>query len=176
MSPDDIAVNLVRLNGNRLNGKRMDCERLQWEAYLLSRCGAHFELTFIYHHGGPYSLELAAGWENARDDGRIKVEEGKTRYRTPYWFAHRIEGDMERGTMDGLSPDKTHEWLTEMGNVTDLVLELAAAYVFLKEEEHYGDHTIDELKIRKPLTTREDSRIQQALRLLQALGLEQVPS
>ena len=171
MSPDDIAVNLVRLNGERI-----DCERLQWEAYLLSRCGAHFELTFIYHHGGPYSLELAAGWENARDDGRIAVKKDRTRHLTPYWYASRIEGDKEQGTMDGLSADKTHAWLIEMANVSDLVLELAAAYVFLKEEEHYENRTIDELKIRKPLTTKDDSRVQQALRLLRTLGLEPAPS
>ncbi len=61
-----------------------------------------------------------------------------------------------------------------MAEVSDLVLELAAAYVFLKEEEHYGDRAIEELKIRKPLTTRHDVRTQPAFNLLQELGLDPV--
>lgn len=167
MNPDDIAVNLIRLNGERI-----DCERLQWEAYLLSRCGADLELTFIYHHGGPYSLELAAGWENARADARISVEEEKTRHGTPYWVSSRCEEDEEPGFVDGLSPDDASWRLEKMAGDSDLVLELAAAFVFLREEGHYGAQTIEELKIRKPLTTRAHCYVTKARDLLTDLGLD----
>lgn len=169
MVPDEALVNLIRLNGQGI-----DCERLQWEAFLLSRCGAHFELTFVYRHGGPYSTEFAAAWENARADARITVKEEKTPHGTPYLVYSRSETDGDTAAMAGLSVEDARSRLKKMAEVSDLVLELAAAYVFLKEEEHYGDRAIEELKIRKPLTTRHDVRTQQAFNLLQELGLDPV--
>ena len=167
MNPDDIAVNLIRLNGERI-----DCERLQWETNLLSRCGAVFELTFIYHHGGPYSFELAAGWENARADARISVKEEKTRHGTPYWVSFRNEDDEEAGSVDGLSCADARCILKKMAGDSDLVLELAAAFVFLKDEGHYGSQTIEELKTRKPLTTQAEDYVTRAHDLLTDLGLD----
>ncbi|MDE0227794.1 MAG: hypothetical protein OXJ62_02935 [Spirochaetaceae bacterium] len=49
-----------------------------------------------------------------------------------------------------------------------MVLELAAAYVYLTED--YGERAIDELKVRKPLTTTDD-HTRRALDLVGELGL-----
>lgn len=165
MSPDDIVVNLIRLNG-----RQIDCERLQWEAYLLHRCGANFNVKFIYYHGGPYSHDLASGWENARYGERIAVEESKTRHGTPYWVSRRRDNDKEPGYVDGLGSHEVRLRLEKMAEASDLVLELASAFVFLKEE--YDARAIDELKIRKPRTTRNRDLLNRAFRLLSELELK----
>ena len=167
MNPDDIVVNLIRLNG-----RQIDCERLQWEAYLLHRCGADFNVKFIYYHGGPYSHDLASGWENVRYDKRIAVEESMTRHGTPYWISRRRDHDKEPGYIDGLAPHVVRLRLEKMAEASDLVLELASAFVFLKEEGNYDAQAIDELKIRKPRTMRNQDLLNRAFRLLSELELK----
>ena len=166
MVADDALVNLIRLNGHSI-----DCERLQREAFLLTRCGADFELTFAYRNGGPYSPEFMTAWRNARSDTRIAVKEEKTRHGTRYRVYSRSEADKDAGTMVGLSVDDTRSRLRKMAEVSDLVLELAAAFVYLRDEEQYGERAMDELKVRKPLTTMGGVRTQRALDLLNELGL-----
>ena len=167
MMADELLINLIRLNGEKI-----DCERLQREAFLLSRCGADLKLKFVYRHGGPYSNEFAVAWENARGEGRIACNEEKTRHGTPYLVYSRKETDEDTGEVIGLTVEEARSKLKKMAEASDLVLELAAAYAFLKEEEHYGNRAINELRIRKPLTTRDHERTQKALDLLRNLGLE----
>ena len=79
MNAEDIAVNLIKLS----RGKLVGWTRLQKGAYLLDRCGAAFGLPFIYHYYGPYSFELAYGWEDALAEGRIEIEEKRWRVWCP---------------------------------------------------------------------------------------------
>ena len=169
MKPEDIVVNLVRLNG-----RHIDCDRLQWEAYLLSRCGAKLKVRFIYRHGGPYSHELALGWENARYDGRIVVKEMKTRHGTPYWVYRSNDEDREPGSVEGLGRDLARRRLKRMGEASDLVLELASAFVFLQREGKYKDRATKELEARKPRTTRNRELVKRAHRLLSDLKLRKL--
>ena len=74
--------------------------------------------------------------------------------------------------MVGLSVEEARSRLKQMAEVSDLVLDLAATYVYLKELEHYRDHAINELRIRKPLTARDHERTEKAFNLLRNLGLE----
>ena len=80
MKAEDVVVNLIKLNDRELIGRT----RLQKEAYLLDRCGAEFGLSFTYYYYGPYSFELADGWEDARAEGRIEISEEPGRYGVPY--------------------------------------------------------------------------------------------
>ena len=59
-----------------------------------------------------------------------------------------------------------------MASVSDIVLELAATVVYLKEEG-YDERTIEELKIRKPLKAT-DQLIEKATDLLGDLELPPV--
>ena len=163
MVADEVLINLIRLNG-----RSIDCERAQREAFLLSRCGAAFELTFVYRNGGPYSSEFVTAWDNMRTDNRITYEKEETRHGTPYLVYSRKATDQGVGTMVGLSVEAARYRLTRMSAVSDLVLELAAAYVYLTDD--YGERAMDELRVRKPLTTTGD-RTQQALELVEELGL-----
>lgn len=153
MKADEFLINLLRLNGEAIGHVR-----LQREAYLLSRCGGQLdEVAFIYLDGGPFSTELADVAEMVRAERRFEVDGEQTR---------------RAAAVDGLSPDDARKKLGEMGRVTDLVLELAAAIVFIREEEHYGNTAaIKELMIRKPLSTGK-GRLEGAIDLLRALGLE----
>ena len=166
MKPEDIVVNLIRLNG-----RHIDCDRLQWEAYLLYRCGAKLKVQFIYRHGGPYSHELALGWENARYDGRVAVEKMKTRHGTPYWVYRSSGDDRDQGSVDGLGRDLARRRLKRMGEASDLVLELASAFVFLQKEGKYKAGATEELEMRKPRTTRNKELVNRAHRLLSDLKL-----
>ena len=74
MKAEDIVVNLIALHGGELGGRT----RMQKAAYLLHRCGAKFDLPFVYHHYGPYSFDLAAGCTDAHAEGRIETEEKLT--------------------------------------------------------------------------------------------------
>ena len=60
--------------------------------------------------------------------------------------------------------------LEKMAGVSDIVLELAAATVYLKEEG-YGERAIKELRIRKPLKATNEL-IEKATDLLDDLGLQ----
>ena len=166
MNPEDVVVHLITLSGGEVIGKT----RLQKEAYLLDQCGAGFALPFIYHHYGPYSFELAEGWEDAQAEDRIEIKERPGRYGVYSIFKLNESG----GTSDSLgslSADEVQAHLDKMTTASDVVLELAATLVFLREEG-YGEQAIEELKIRKPLKANAQ-RIDKARALLRELNLEQ---
>ena len=165
MKADDIAVNLITLSGGRIVGRT----RIQKAAYLLDRCGAKTELRFTYHYYGPYSFDLAEGWEDAWAEGRIIIEERAGRFGIPYSIFKVKDADDGTTNLGGLPADVARAQLAKMAAVSNIVLELASTMVYL-QEEGYGDQTIKELKIRKPLKAT-DGLITKANNLLQDLGL-----
>ena len=167
MNGKDVVVNLVKLNGRELNGQT----RLQREAYLLDRCGARFELSFTYHYSGPYSFELADGWEDAEAEGRIEIKEKFGRYDVSYLSFKQKEFDDDPDRLGELSAIDARERLNKMAEASDTVLEIAAAIVYLSREG-YAERPIEELKMRKPLKAT-DGRIDKARALLRDLGLEE---
>lgn len=166
---EDIVVNLIALHdGGELVGRA----RLQREAYLLHRSGANFDLPdpFVYHHYGPYSSALAGGLLDARASDRIEIEEALGRYAIRYAI-FRLKGDRRGyGDLGDLSAGQARSLVREMQGVSDLVLELAAAIVFLGNEGGYGADAEKETRVRKPLKATEE-RIGKALDLLGKLGL-----
>ena len=167
MNVEDIVVNLIALHGGELVGRT----RLQKEAYLLHRCGANFDLPlpFTYHHYGPYSFALADGLIDARASDRIDIEERRGSYGIRYAI-FRSKGD--HAADDGLgdlSADRVRSLLEHMQEVSDIVLELAATIVFLREEGGYRHAAaVKETTERKPLKATAE-RMEQALVLLRKL-------
>ncbi len=172
MNAEDIVVALIALNDGKLVGRT----RLQKEAYLLDRCGADFGLQFTYHHYGPYCFDLAGGIDDARAEGRIDIKEQPGRHGVPYAIFESAEDAGQPTGLGKLSADKARASLQRMKDVSDVVLELAATIVFLRDEwDYFGKGTIgpvDETKARKPLKATEE-RIDKALDLLRDLGLRQ---
>ena len=168
MKAEDIVVNLIILSGGELTGRT----RLQKEAYLLDRCGEKFGLSFTYYYYGPYSFELADGWEDARAEGRIEIAEEPGRYGVPYSIFKLRESGGDPDDLGDMSAAAARTRLNKMARVSDIVLELAATIVYLKEEG-YGEQTIEELKIRKPLKAT-DQLIEKAKNLLGDLELSPV--
>ena len=165
MKAEDVVVNLIKLNDRELIGRT----RLQKEAYLLDRCGAEFGLSFTYYYYGPYSFELADGWEDARAEGRIEISEEPGRYGVTYSIFKLKKSGGVPDSLGNMSADAARVRLNKMAGVSDIVLELAATIVYLKEEG-YGERTIEELKIRKPLKAT-DQLIEKARNLLGGLDL-----
>ena len=165
MNAEEIAVNLIKLSRGKLVGRT----RLQKEAYLLDRCGAAFGLPFTYHYYGPYSFELAYGWEDALAEGRIEIEEKLGGYGVSYSIFKLKEPCSDPDNLGSLPAADARARLEKMAGVSDIVLELAAATVYLKEEG-YGERAIKELRIRKPLKAT-DKLIKKATDLLSDLEL-----
>lgn len=172
MNPEDIVAGLVALNGGELVGRT----RLQKQTYLLDRCGADFGLRFTYHHYGPYSFELAGGCEEAQAEGRILVKERTGRHGVPYAIFTSTRDGAPPDALGELPAARARALLEEMRRVSDIVLELAATIVFLRDEwSYYGKGktgAVEETKARKSLKATE-GRIGEALGLLGRLGLEE---
>jgi len=178
MNAEDIAAGLVALNDGELVGRT----RLQKQAYLLHRCGANLGLRFTYYYYGPYCFELAAGVNDARAEGWVDIEERTGRHGVPYAIFRSVAGsDSDPPDCLGELPaDQARDLLRRMKPVSDVVLELAATIVFLRDQWRYfgkdkGRSPIEETKARKSLKAT-DERIEKALVLLRDLGLWKGPA
>ena len=163
MNEEDAAVNLVALHNGRLVGRT----RLQKEGYLLHRCGASFDLEFVYHHYGPYSFELATGVKDACVCKRIEEEPHIGFHGIPYAIFTTNEHPIPMGK---LSVNKARELSARMDREPNVVLELAATIVFLRDDENYGGAAIRETKARKPLKATA-TYMKRARDLLKEMGL-----
>ncbi len=167
MTAKDIVVNLIALYGGKLVGRT----RLQKQAYLLHRCGGNFKLNFVYHHYGPYSFALADGLTDALAEGQIEIDEKPGRYGIQYAIFSLTGDGTEHDRIGGLSACKAGHLLKVMKDeVSDIVLEIAATILYLRDEGGYKDQAVTETKIRKPLKATEQ-RIRKAHSLLGKLGL-----
>ena len=168
MNAEDIVVNLIALHDRqRLVGRT----RLQKRAYLLHRCGANFELPFVYHHYGPYSFDLADGCLDARANKRIKVAERPGRYGIRYAIFTLHGGANPSGGLGALSADEARRFLKRMEKVEDIVLELAATIVYFVENGYDMKAAVEETKARKPIKASAD-RLREAFSLIRDLGLD----
>ena len=168
MNVEEIVTSMVVLNGGELVGRT----RMQKQAYLLDRCGANFGLPFTYYHYGPYCFDLVDGLTDALAEERMTVEERPGRHGVPYAiFRSKVKAPPRLGE---LAADKAVDFLDKMKEVSDIVLELAATMVFLRDEwDYYGKgeiSPIEETRTRKPLKATEE-RIGKAIDLLNDLGL-----
>ena len=168
MTASDIVVNMVKLHDGELIGRT----RLQKEAYLLDRCGAEFQVEFVYHYYGPYSFELADGIQEACSEQRIVTYEEAGRYGIDYTRFNDIGANTPPMRTGGLSFQKAKALIERMNDdVTDIVLELAATIVYLRNSEGFSvSDAVDETKARKPHKANE-VRIEKATQLLKDLGL-----
>lgn len=177
MRAEDIAVGLVALNGGELVGRT----RAQKMAYLLDRCGADFGLRFTYHHFGPYCFDLANGLDAARAEGRIGHEEKlSARHGVPYSIFTSANDEGAPAGLGRLPATEARKLLRRMKNESDIVLELAATAVFLRDQWHYygkdkvaadaTDAAVEETKRRKSLKATPE-RLAKALALLREFGL-----
>ena len=172
MTLEDIVVDLVALSGGKLTGRT----RLQKQAYLLKRCGAKFDLHFTYHHYGPYSFDLVEGLSDALAKKRMDVKEETGRYGVRYAkFTLKENPSLDSAELRGLTDDIARRFIDRMKGASDVVLELAATIVFLRDEwDYYGKEKIDEIqetKSRKPLKAT-DNNIEKAIALLKDLCLQ----
>ena len=177
MNAEDIVPAMVALNGGELVGRT----RLQKQAYLLDRCGANLGLRFTYYHYGPYCPDLAGGLHYALAEGWIDIEERPGRHSVPYAIFRSGEGIEPPARLGGLDAKTARKLIRRMKRVSDIVLELAATVVFLRDQWHYYGKTkgdpaeetraaVEETKARKPLKGT-DERMAKARDLLLDLGL-----
>jgi uncharacterized protein YwgA len=161
ISPDDVAVSIVALNDGELIGRT----RLQKTAFLLERCGMGSGLEFDYRHYGPFSADLARGCDDAEFDGRLKMVERPGSREMPYTVFTTKEPAPDR--LGNISAPDVRALLTAMRGCSDIVLEVAATIVYLRE---LGGDPIEEVKILKPHKATE-RRIFQAKELIRQLRL-----
>ena len=164
MGTKDFVVNLLALNGNPV-GKA----RLQREAYLIDRFATGLGVAFAYRNSGPYSSEIDRGFCAARASGEVEVEETTGRYGVSHSMLKlRAEGASKLSELG----TELNASLSKIRDVSDPVLELAAAMVFFRNNGHESKaKAIRELKLRKPLTAT-DAGISKALELIDELTIE----
>jgi uncharacterized protein len=161
ISPDDVAVSIVSFNGGQLIGRT----RLQKTAFLLERCGMGSGLEFEYRHYGPFSVDLARGCDDADFDGRLAMVEKPGSREMPYTVFKTSE--LAPDHLGNISGPDVRALLTAMARYSDIVLEVAATIVYLRDLS--GD-PVEEVKILKPHKAT-DQRISQAKELIRQLRL-----
>ena len=175
MNAEEIVVGLIALNGGTLVGRT----RLQKQAYLLDRCGGKFGLLFTYHRYGPYCFELVGGLNDARAVGRIEVKERIGRHGVAYAVFRSGDQVSIPRRMGNLEADEARILVNKMRDISDIVLELAATIVFLRDDwDYFGKENtcpVEETRKRKPLKSTGD-RISEAQNLLHELGLNSAPA
>ena len=131
LNATELAVNLIALHGSQVVGRT----RLQKRTYLLHRCGGDFGLNFVYHHYGPYSFDLADGLTDARAEGLIEIKEMPGRYGVPYETFRLKESSGEPERIGSLAIKDALRLRGILDNeASDIVLEIAATIVFLRDE------------------------------------------
>ena len=156
---------LIEAAGGEIVGKI----RLQKMVYLLDQLGANSDLSFEYHHYGPYSDDLADAVEDDVIFGNIQ-EEQKRRLSdgVPYVvYRSSSEIDPEKPNVFSASPFK--DAIQEMNRQSMTILELAATINWLAFREKVSDWR-EELVRRKGVKT-EGGRTELALDLLKHLKL-----
>ena len=167
MNATELVVKLIALHGGKVVGRT----RLQKRTYLLHRCGGDFGLNFVYHHYGPYSFDLADGWTDARAEGLIEINEMPGRYGVPYATFGLKEPFAEPERIGNLAVKDARRLRAILDcEASDIVLEIAATIVFLRDEGGYKEQAIEETKDRKPLKAT-DQRVSRAQSLICELGL-----
>jgi uncharacterized protein len=161
ISPENVAVGIVALIGGKLVGRK----RLQKTAFLLERLDMGSGLEFDYLYYGPFSADLARGWDDAQFDGRLQLEEIPGRGGTFYTVFTTREAVPDR--LGNLSASEVQARLASMARYSDIVLEVAATIVYLRG---FSKNPIEEVKILKPHKAT-DQRIAQATELINELGL-----
>ena len=167
MMAKEIVVDLIALSGGELIGRT----RLQKEVYLLHRCGGDFAVDFVYHYFGPYSFEIADAIDDACRENSIKSQIRTGRYEIPYTIFRTARKSARPQGIGSLSGERASVLIQSMKNVSDIVLELAATIVFLRDAEGYSCRgAVEETIARKPLKATK-GRIDRALKLIDNLGI-----
>ena len=128
-----------------------------------------FRAAFYLSLLRPLFLRACLWVEDALAEGRIEIEEKLGGYGVPYSIFKLKEPGSDPDNLGNLPAADARARLEKMAGVSDIVLELAAATVYLKEEG-YGERAIKELRIRKPLKATKEL-IEKATDLLDDLGL-----
>lgn len=162
MTPEDAVVGIVALNGGELIGRT----RLQKTAFLLERSGMNSGLEFEYHRFGPFSAEIARGSEIAAGSGQLELEVRPGFHEYPYTIFRTSAS--APAALGGLATEKAISLLSAMSGVSDVVLELAATIVLLRNSY---ENPLEEVKIRKPHKATPE-RLKAALQLITELGLD----
>jgi uncharacterized protein YwgA len=166
---EDIVTALVAAApGGELIGR----VRLQKTAYFLKQLGLGVNLSFEYHHYGPYSRELDNATEDAKAFGLIEEDRKPRAGDGALYSAFRLTaGAKVRPKIYGrLSRERVAELIAKFARTNVTVLELAATVDWLVRHEGVRDWKSEVTK-RKGQKV-QGGRLERAVALLRELGLE----
>ncbi|UYN94556.1 MAG: hypothetical protein KIT25_21390 [Enhydrobacter sp.] len=166
MNTEKLVTEIVTLNADK---KLVGKTRLQKTFYLLDQLGMNSDAEFDYHHYGPYSEDVASAAEMATLLYDFEADERRSGARDVTYVVYSSK-EKQPKALGNLSQDRAKAALTSMASVSDVVLELAATMVFLRNNGYEKDF-VDEVRERKPLKATED-RLRRAQDLIKELGLD----
>lgn len=146
--------------------------RLQKIAYLLQQKAGRRDLSFVYHHYGPFCRELADALDFAvvfteTVDEDIRDTAWGTTYSAFHWKGAEQPAGLE-GLL-GLPAAEARQEVARMKQEPSVILELAATIHWLRHAEKAPDWKAT-LKARKTIKAT-DQNIARAERVLAELGL-----
>ncbi len=166
MTAEEYLFELFAAGGGAIDGRI----RLQKIAYLLQKLSGRETLTFIYHHYGPFSRDLAEALNRAVDLDQIDEEFRDTSMGTVYSrFRQAAPTASDRDSLAGIPADQARTVVARLKAHPSLILELAATIDWLRTAEKVTDWKTA-LRRRKPVKAT-DANIARAETLLAELGL-----
>ena len=164
---EELVAQVVAASGGEIIGR----VRLQKVFYLLDRLGLGSGFSYAYHHYGPFSADLVDALDGAKAF-RFVTETAKHRRSDGVQFsAFSLGSDVPKMTSNiaSLPAERVAKLSAVMNSRSSTVLELAATIHWLQSELGLSDWEAELLR-RKGKKT-ENGRTQEALKLLEELGL-----
>lgn len=143
--------------------------RLQKTIYLLAKMGLPVPFTFIYHHYGPFSADLANTIDFSIEFGMVEEEVAHRKSDGARFSKFRLKARPNSRQSDFFRRREVEDALEKFMAATSTVLELAGTIYWLKHDERYADWRSEIIR-RKGVKTRE-GRLEEAVNLLHSVGL-----
>lgn len=164
-------TNLISSVMKAADGEVVGKIRMQKIFYLLEQLGLNADLTFSYHHYGPYSEDLARSLDYAEMVEHAIKEEPRDTSSGSTFIAYLLKKDCGAVSHIGeIEWDKAKSYISTMKKETSIVIELAATIHWLRHKENVEDWKA-ELKRRKT-SKAEPALVTRAEALLRGLQLD----
>lgn len=166
MDREKIVAAVISASGGEVAGR----VRLQKVFYLLDQLGLDSGFRYEYYHYGPYSAELTAATEDAKEFDYIEETTGFRRSDGARFSIFKAKTKKASENACGkLDEERVRQLIGLMKRRSATVLELAATVDWLRRFEKI-ENWKPEIKRRKGVKI-EGGRLDQALELLDELGL-----
>ena len=143
--------------------------RLQKTVRLLQRLGAPLDYDYTMHFYGPYSEGVQADIGLLEKFGLVEERECLSQDGSPYYVLQANDASLTDADRDEIR--RYQEAINNMSEAAPIILELAATYDAFRKMGSDRAEALVRLR-RKKGQKCEEGRVEKAMELLEAIGLE----